>query len=68
MEKTNTYVVKCRSCGSKETMHHSRVENVDPKMFERWALEHSTFPIAKQCKCDNGSLMFHDLISYSLPL
>jgi hypothetical protein len=59
-----TYKVKCRSCGKIETMFFSN--NTDKAHFKLWAKEHSTFPIEKQCTCDNGSIMFHDLVSYKI--
>lgn len=59
-----TYKVKCRSCGKIAKMFFSN--NTDDKTFQKWAREHSTFPIEKQCACDNGSIMFHDLVSYKI--
>lgn len=61
-----TYKVKCRSCGKKTEMYHSPKDRLEKKTFLTWALEHSTFPITKQCDCDNGAMLFHDLISYTL--
>lgn len=59
-----TYKVKCRSCGKITKMYFGNDENFNN--FRMWAKEHSTFPIEKQCECDNGSMLFHDLISYTL--
>ncbi len=59
-----TYKVKCRSCGKITEMWFSKQSQTQPRDFVKWAHEHSTFPISKQCDCDNGSILFHDLISY----
>jgi len=66
MEKNKYYEydVKCRKCGKIERMCFGQVKNTKPKDFKTWASEHSTFPIQKQCSCDNGMIMFHDIISY----
>lgn len=58
------YDIKCRKCGKIERMHHSTHEQITAKNFQKWALEHSTFPVTKQCECDNGMMMFHDIISF----
>jgi hypothetical protein len=58
------YDVKCRKCGKITRMHHSTHEQTKAQDFKIWASEHSTFPIQKQCNCDNGMMMFHDIISF----
>tara|TARA_R110000744_G_scaffold372004_1_gene483337 strand:- start:53 stop:274 length:222 start_codon:yes stop_codon:yes gene_type:complete len=58
------YDVKCRKCGKIERMCFGQIENTKPEDFKRWAAEHSTFPIQKQCRCDNGMMMFHDIVSF----
>lgn len=60
------YKVKCRSCGKKTDLWFSERWQTSPEDFRAWATEHSTFPIHKQCSCDNGSVMLHDLVSYKL--
>ena len=64
--KDFTYKVKCRSCGKVTEMWFGKQETTASKDFEIWAKEHSTFPITKQCICDNGSMLFHDVISYTI--
>ena len=60
------YKVRCRGCSKTTVMFFGRNSNPDAlKLFHRWVKEHSTFPIQKQCTCDNGSMLFHDIISYS---
>jgi endogenous inhibitor of DNA gyrase (YacG/DUF329 family) len=63
--KSLRYKVKCRGCGKVVTMYFGDTRTTDFKDFEKWAKEHSVFPITMQCSCDNGSMLFHDLISYS---
>lgn len=58
------YDVKCRKCGKITRMHHSTHEQTSKENFKIWASEHSTFPIQKQCNCDNGMMMFHDIVSF----
>ncbi len=60
-----TYEVKCRKCNKVTKMYFGTSATIDINKFHIWAKEHSTFPVQKQCRCDNGSMMFHDLISYS---
>jgi hypothetical protein len=62
-----TYKVKCRKCGKIEEMFFGQYEGVD-KALRFWANEHAAYPIHKQCNCDNGSMMIHDLVSYKLML
>ena len=57
------YDVKCRKCGKLTRMSFGLKERTKPEDFQEWASEHSTFPIKKQCDCDNGMMMFHDLVS-----
>ena len=59
-----TYDIKCRCCGKKQRMYFGPVSSTNPSDFKKWASEHSTFPFEKQCDCDNGMIMFHDLVSY----
>lgn len=73
MTKTNeinlNYDVKCRACGKITEMYFGVCSTSDKekqKTFELWAMEHSTFPITKQCRCHNGKIMFHDIISYTI--
>ena len=65
-EKDLTYKVKCRSCSKITEIYFSSTEKTNKLTFITDMLEHSTFPITKQCECDNGSIMFHDLISYKI--
>ena len=58
------YDVKCRKCSKIERMCFGQVDNTKPEDFKRWVVEHSTFPIQKQCTCDNGMIMFHDIVSF----
>ena len=58
------YDVKCRKCGKITRMYHSTHEQVSKENFTIWAKEHSTFPVEKQCSCDNGMMMLHDIVSY----
>lgn len=63
------YELKCRRCNKITGMYFSKINTNDieaKKSFESWAKEHSTFPITKQCNCNNGKMIFHDLISYTL--
>ncbi len=66
MEKDLTYKVKCRSCSKITEMYFSTTNKVSYKEFESWAHHHAQFPIIKQCDCDNGSMMFHDMVSYTI--
>lgn len=58
------YDVKCRKCGKITRMFFSTIEQVSAKDFKIWASEHSTFPIQKQCDCDNGMVMLHDIVAF----
>lgn len=58
------YDVKCRKCGKITRMHHSTPEQTSKENFKIWASEHSTFPIQKQCSCNNGMMLFHDIVGY----
>lgn len=62
--KNWSYEVKCRRCGTITKMHHSDHNQTKAEDFKTWAKEHSTFPIEKQCECNNGHMMFHDIVSY----
>ena len=53
-----------RKCGKITRMHHSTHEQVSKEAFRLWVSEHSTFPIAKQCSCDNGMMLLHDVVSF----
>ena len=66
MEENRTfqYEVKCRRCNKITLMYFGAIKDVEIKTFKSWASEHSTFPIQKQCECNNGFMMFHDLVSY----
>lgn len=63
-EKNFEYDVKCRKCGKITRMYFGSTETTTKSDFCRWASEHSTFPIKKQCECDNGMMMFHDIVSF----
>lgn len=58
------YDVKCRKCGKIQRMFFSTHEQVSAKDFSLWASEHSHFPIEMQCECDNGMIMFHDIVAF----
>ena len=58
------YDVKCRKCGKITRMFFSTIEQVSAKDFKIWASERSTFPIQKQCDCDNGMVMLHDIVAF----
>ena len=66
MEKDLTYKVKCRNCGKITEMYLGDTSQFTEQQFRVWAAEHSTFPFHVQCKCDNGSIMLHDLVSYTV--
>jgi len=55
------YDVKCRKCGKISRMYFG---TVPAKHFRFWVNEHSTYPIEKQCNCDNGMMMLHDIVSF----
>lgn len=61
-DKNWEYDIKCRGCGKITRMHHSTHRQVSSKSFKLWVAEHSTTPIQKQCSCDNGMILIHDLI------
>lgn len=63
-----TYEVKCRKCNKIEKMFFSDSSITTKETFETYVKHHSNYPIDKQCKCDNGSIMFHDLISFKIIL
>jgi arginyl-tRNA--protein-N-Asp/Glu arginylyltransferase len=58
------YDVKCRKCNKITRMHFGTNKFTTKENFKIWASEHSTFPIHKQCTCDNGMMLLHDLIGY----
>lgn len=64
MKKDFDYEVKCRKCGKTTKMWFGSDKDTTRELFLTWVGEHSTFPIQKQCDCDSGSMMFHDLIAY----
>lgn len=61
-----TYDVKCRKCNKVNRMYFGNEHSTDKNKFTKWVSEHSTFPIHRQCSCDNGSMMLHDIIGYIL--
>jgi hypothetical protein len=64
MEHNWEYDVKCRKCGKIERMHHSTNKQLSAQEFRLWAKEHSSFPIERQCSCDNGMIMLHDIVGF----
>ena len=64
--ETINYKVKCRSCNKITEMYFSNFNKENMVSAKSWFREHSTFPIEKQCTCDNGSLLLHDVVSMSL--
>ena len=68
MEKDLTFEVKCRRCGKVSRMFFGTTETTRVLDFYRWFAQHSTFPIQKQCDCDNSSIMLHDLVSKKIIL
>ena len=58
------YDVKCRKCGRTHRMFHSTQDQITKDSFLKWVYDHSTFPIHRQCECDNGMMMLHDLVAY----
>lgn len=62
--KDYEYDVKCRKCGKITRMWFGSTETTKSNDFKIWATEHSSFPIQKQCECDNGMMMFHDIVSF----
>ena len=58
-----TYKIKCRSCGEITEMWLAKTDQLSSADVNKWASEHSTFPFKKQCECDRGSMLFHDLVS-----
>ena len=66
METDLTYKIKCRLCGKITEMWFAKRDQIDKKDFLIWMREHATFPIEKQCGCDNGSIMLHDLVAYTI--
>lgn len=67
MEKELLYDIKCRKCAAITRMFFGKTPDQNINVFHIWAREHATFPIEKQCACDNGSIMFHDIISFTPP-
>lgn len=64
--KNLTYKVRCRGCGKITDMYFGSTRTTSYTDFKKWIKEHSSFPIEKQCFCDNRSRLLHDLISYNL--
>lgn len=58
------YDIKCRKCGKITRMFFGTNHTSSKDRFKTWAHEHSNFPIHKQCNCDNGMMMLHDIIAY----
>ena len=56
------YDVKCRKCNKITRMYFGTNKNTTKEKFKIWVSEHSTFPIQKQCSCDNGMMMLHDMV------
>lgn len=62
------YEVKCRKCNKLNTMYFGDSNTTDKKTFLLWIREHITFPIEKQCNCNNGMILFHDIVGYNIIL
>ena len=58
------YDVKCRKCCKVTRMFFGNLQTTEKHQFTKWVNEHSTFPIHKQCDCDNGMMLLHDIVSY----
>lgn len=58
------YDVKCRKCNNITRMHFGTNMITTKEYFKVWLIEHSTYPIQKQCNCDNGMMLFHDIVGY----
>ena len=61
-----TYKVKCRGCNEISEMFFGTTKSTNPETLGLWIDNHKTFPIERQCECDNGSMSLHDIISYTL--
>lgn len=61
-----TYKMKCRGCDKITEMWFGLKSDITKYDFQAWANEHSTFPFHHQCTCDNGSILIHDLVSYTI--
>lgn len=60
------YHVKCRRCGKETEMWAGKKTQINKDDFLKYINEHSTFPITKQCECNNGMMLFHDVIGYNI--
>jgi len=63
-----TYKIKCRNCLKVREMVFSLKSKFTPEQFKGAMNEKSTYPQAAQCRCDNGSIMYHDVVSYCITL
>lgn len=58
------YDVKCRNCNAVCRMYFGSNKTTSKESFRAWLSEHSTYPIDMQCKCDNGMVQLHDIVSF----
>ncbi len=58
------YDVKCRKCGNITRTWFGSSKQTLKVDFRKWVSEHGAFPVEKQCKCDNGMMMLHDIVSF----
>ncbi len=58
------YDVKCRKCNKVTRMFFGNNNTSSKETFKAWVREHSTYPIEKQCDCDKGMMMFHDIVGF----
>ena len=63
-----TYKVKCRACG-KITITNLFPTGINTKEdVKNWSYNRSNIPVALPCTCDTESIIFHDVISFSLTI
>lgn len=60
-----TYEMKCRRCGNLSEIWVSNSAQMKFSDFVIAMNEKATFPHSHQCKCSNGRMLFHDVVSYS---
>lgn len=64
--KYNNYKVKCKSCGKVSQMTHSIKLMCRKEEFHVWIHNNKHNPFDRQCSCDNGSMLIHEIIGYDL--